>query len=326
MGYTHLTMDEREHIAQMKAAGDSVTTIARALGRAPATIYRELSRNADPGRRYSPWRADAAYRRRRRHSRRPYRIEGHLILNSRILENLRATWSPEQIAGRLPLDFPLDAAMRVGRSTIYRFIARDRAAGGRLHEHLRRRGRRRKRYGSGPQRRGRIPGCRPLAQRPAIAARRGRLGDFEGDTVCAGRAAAIATHVDRRSRFLVAAVLADGRASTFNRATARAMARLPPRLRCLTLTVDNGKEFAEHRALEETLGAKVYFAPPYQSWQRGTNENTNGLLREFFPKKACRRPTAKALARAVHLINNRPRKCLHWRTPTELVSDKGNFH
>ncbi len=302
MGYTHLTMDEREHIAQMKAAGDSATTIARALGRAPATIYRELRRNADPGRRYSPWRADAAYRRRRRHSRRPHRIEGHLALKSRIFENLRATWSPEQIAGRLPLDFPRDAAMRVGRSTIYRFIARDRAAGGSLHAHLRHRGRRRKRYGSGPQRRGRIPGCRPLAQRPAIAARRGRLGDFEGDTVCAGRAA------------------------TFNRASARAMARLPPRLRCLTLTVDNGKEFAEHRALEAALGTRVYFAPPYQSWQRGTNENTNGLLREFFPKKACRRPTAKALARAVHLINNRPRKCLHWRTPTELVSDKGNFH
>jgi IS30 family transposase len=207
-------------------------------------------------------------------------------------------------------------------ATIYRWLARDREAGGGLYLHLRRHGRRYlKRYGKARQC-GPIAGRRPMDRRSVAADRRSRLGDFEGDTVCAGRAAALATFVDRKSRFLVAAPLADGRARTMRRAAVAALGEIPmTKLR--TLTLDNGHEFAEHKKMEAALGIKAYFAPPYQSWRRGTNENTNGLLREFFPKRDRRKPTRKQVDRAVDLLNNRPRKCLGWRAPAEVFLFKG---
>ena len=316
MGYTHLTTDERERVLEFRAAGASVPQIARALGRAPSTLYRELARNGAPENSYSPRRAQEAYRERRAQSRRVLRIDSDPALRDRVCKGLNDHWSPEQIAGRLRREHPADHSRQVSFKTIYRFLSRDRAGGGRLHLALRQRGGRyRKRYG-GADRRGQIPDRRPLAQRPAIAARRARRGDFEGDTVCAGRAAAIAVFVDRRTRFLAAHPLRDGRAASFNRAAQSALRNVPLNLR-RTLTVDNGREFAAHRALETQTGLRVFFAPPYQSWQRGTCENTNGLLREFFPKNRARRPSAKQLDRALRLLNNRPRKCLNWQTPAE---------
>ena len=311
MGYMHLTMDEREFIAQSLAAGLSVPEIARPLGRVPSTIYRERTRNATATGRYSPSRAQSAYEARREASKRPFRLEADPALRLRVTVLLKASWSPEQIAERRAAERPRRSGRRLGFKTIYRWLARDRAAGGALYKHLRQRGGHyRKRYGS-KDRRGQIRDRRPLS-------------DFEGDTVCVGRRAALATHVDRKSRFLVAAPLRDGRAASLNRATIAAFAKIPRRLR-RTLTVDNGREFAAHQRLERALGLRVYFAPPYQSWQRGTNENTNGLLREFFPKKNPARPTRKRVDRAVRLLNNRPRKCLDWRTPAEVFLPKGRF-
>jgi len=324
MGYTHLTMDERERLAQFLAAGCSVPIVAYLLGRSPSTIYRDLARNCAPTGHYSPARAMAAYQGRREHSKRPYRLEADRALEQTVSDLLSQTWSPEQIAGRLAAEKARQRSRPLGFKTIYRWLARDRAAGGELYKHLRQKGGfYRKRYGRA-DRRGQIVGRRPMSRRPAVAGRRGRLGDFEGDTVCAGRRAALATHVCRKSRFLVAAPLADGRAATMNQATIAAFAKIPARLR-RTLTVDNGHEFANHRALETALGLRVYFAPAYQSWQRGTNENTNGLLREFFPKKSPARPTRKQVDRAADLLNNRPRKCLGWRTPAEVLLSKGRF-
>lgn len=323
MGYTHLTMDERERIARFLAAGLSVTSAAAMVGRSPSTIYRELARNAAPGH-YSPARAEAAYHSRRQASRRPWRLEGDSDLRADVLAALLAKWSPEQIAERLAAEHPRAPQRHVGVATLYRWLARDRATGGQLYLHLRRRGRRYlKRYGKGRQC-GPIADRRPMDQRSVAADRRSRLGDFEGDTVCAGRAAALATLVDRKSRFLLAAPLADGRARTMRRAVVAVLGKIPLAKR-RTLTLDNGHEFAEHRKIEAALGIKAYFAPPYQSWRRGTNENTNGLLREFFPKRERRKPTRKQVDRAADLLNNRPRKCLGWRTPAEVFLFKGRF-
>jgi IS30 family transposase len=316
-------MDERERIAQYLATGLSVTSAAALIGRSPSTLYRELARNGAPGH-YSPSRAESAYHARRESSRRPWRLEGDSDVRADVADGLRATWSPEQIAERLAAEHPRAPERRVGVATIYRWLARDRAQGGRLYLHLRRRGRRYlKRYGKA-RKCGPVADRRPMDQRPVAADRRERLGDFEGDTVCAGRAAAMATLVDRKSRFLVAAPLADGRARTMRRAVVRALGEIPMTKR-RTLTLDNGHEFAEHRKMEAALGIKAYFAPPYQSWRRGTNENTNGLLREFFPKRERRKPTRKQVDRAVDLLNNRPRKCLGWRTPAEVFLFKSRF-
>jgi IS30 family transposase len=319
-------MDERESIAQSLAAGQSIPTIAAGLGRTPSTLYRELARNSrSPNGHYSPFQAHKAYQRRRQHAKRPYRIESCFSLKCYVVEALKQTWSPQQIAGRLRRDHPRDRSMRLGFKTIYRWIGRDRAAAGKLYRHLRQGGGRyRKRYG-GSDRRGQIPDRRPLSQRPAIAERRGRLGDFESDTIRAGRRPVVVTHVDRRSRYMVAAVLRDGRANTLVKASVRAFAKIPARLRH-TLTADNGHEFSAHKRMEQALGMRVYFAPPYQAWRRATNENSNGLLREFIPKNQRRRPTHKELDRSLALLNNRPRKCLNWRTPAEVEFKNGEFH
>jgi IS30 family transposase len=317
MGYVHLTKDERERILQFQAAGHSIAQIARALGRVASTLYREFKRNARPAGDYSARHAQQAYHQRRRASRRAWRIESDPELEQAVRCGLKQHWSPEQIAGRLRREHPRNPARHVGFKTIYRLIARDRAQGGTLWQALRQRGGHyRKRYG-GKDRRGQIRDRRPMDQRPPIVERRARRGDFEGDTVCAGRSPALAVFVDRKSRYALLRPLRDGRAASLNRAARSALGSVPP---CLlkTLTVDNGREFARHRALERDCGVKVYFAPPYQSWQRGTCENLNGLLREFIPKADRSKPDAKQVDRIERLLNNRPRKCLNWRTPREV--------
>lgn len=322
MGYTHLTTDERERIAHNLAAGWSIPDIARDLGRSPSTLYRELGRNTLASGRYSPSRAAAAYQARRQAARPPWRLEADGALRLAVIERLKRTWSPEQIAGRLRREHPDRPELHVGFKTIYRFLARDRRSGGTLFTLLPQRGGYyRKRHGRAG-RQGPILDRRPLAERPPIVECRGRLGDFEGDTICTGRRPIIVTLVDRRSRYLLAGPLRRARPTALNRAVARLLGPLPGRLR-RTLTVDNGREFAGHRALEAQLALPIYFAPPYQSNRRATNENTNGLLRYFFPKKARLRPTGKQIDRATALINNRPRKCLGWRTPAEVFFSHG---
>jgi transposase, IS30 family len=180
--------------------------------------------------------------------------------------------------------------------------------------------RRRKRYGSGP-RASRMTGRVSLADRPAIVHRRGRVGDWEGDTVVGrGQTGFLATHVDRRSRFLLAAKVSRRTAAEVTAATQRILHPLPRHVR-RTLTVDNGSEWTAFRTLQATLGLRVYFASPYAAWERGTNENTNGLLRDYFPKPTDFSTITKPqLAQAVEELNNRPRKCLAYHTPAEVFA------
>jgi len=319
----HLTLAEREVIRQMRHSGASPSAIGKALGRHRGTISREIERNRVPGwNDYFAHRADRLAVLRRSGSKERFVQHGRAVW-SYVKRKLREGWSPEQISGRMQETFPDDAGMRISHETIYAWIREEKAGGGRLWKHLRQAHRkRRKRYGSG-ENRGQIQGRVGIEQRPKIVAKRSRLGDWESDTIEGkGKRGYLVTHVERKSRYVVAARIDNKRAESFNRGTRRAF-RNVPRSFCHTLTADNGKEFTQFQELEMMLEAKVYFADAYSSWQRGTCENTNGLLREFFPKATDLRAVShQRVAAVVHKLNNRPRKCLGYRTPHEVLFDE----
>ena len=280
MSYTHLTEHERYVIYHLKVSNLSNREIARRLGRCHTTIAREVKRNG-PKHRGVYWNVAAhetAMERRRkpRHTRR--RSNERLV--AYVESGLRARWSPEMIVGRMRIDHPTSKKMRISAECIYAWIYRDARSGGELYGYLRRKRRfrrKQRRYASG---RRFIAGRISITERPAVVEKRKRFGDWEGDTVAGGKHSGfIVTHVERKSRYLVAAKLADKRSQPLAERTVHAFARIPPSLK-KTLTFDNGSEFAAFRIIEEQAGFKVYFANPYAAWERGTNENTNGLLRE----------------------------------------------
>ena len=315
----HLTIADREVIGKMLVMGRSQAQIGEAIGVHPATIGRELDRNSQINGDYFASLAQALTDQRRRQSKVPWKMERPRIA-SYVQDKLQQYWSPQQIAGRMRIDHPDDPTMRISHACIYEGVYRLKANGEHWHTYLRQAHRkRRKRYGTG-EKRGRLVGRVGIERRPAEVEARGRFGDWESDTVeGAAHASYLATHVERKSRYLVMGRIADKRASTFNAGTLRAFARhgsLPRR----TMTADNGKEFAAFGVLQKKLGLEVYFADPYHSWQRGTNENTNGLLRQFFPKGYdLRGATHRYVAYVERLLNTRPRKCLDYRTPQEVL-------
>ena len=321
MSYRHLSLQERYVIHHLKLIKLSNREIGRRLGRPHTTIGRELARNGPTRPEYGPYWHESAHRRaeaRWRFARHRRRAD-HGPLRRYVVRRLERDWSPEQIAGRLRLDHGDDPRMRISAETVYQWAYDDAASGGTLHRHLRRahrKRRRQKRYGTG---RGRIPGAVGIALRPAIVALRGRFGDWEADTVEGAKGSgAIASHVERKSRYLVTAKLADKKADTFAGETIRAFRRIPRAWR-KTLTVDNGKEFARFKRIETKTGLDVFFADPYAAWQRGTNENTNGLIRQYFPKGTNFSSVSdQHLETATRLLNHRPRKCLAYQTPHEV--------
>lgn len=323
MSYTHLTPRERYVISHLKVAKFSLREIARRLGRHHTTISREIKRNGPtyPGGVYWYYFIEPSIE-KKRHRARNYHRQHHAPLVEYIEAKLRADWPPEVIVQSLRADFPHDERMRISHETIYRWVFLDAEQGGNLHQHLRRRHkyrRRQKRYGSG---RRFIPGRVGIEERPEIVAERSRFGDWEADLVLGRRGSgAIATYVERKSRYLMATLLPDRTADTFNAAAIPLYQGLPRSLR-QTLTLDNGKEFSQFKKLETETNLAVYFAEPYSAWQRGTNENTNGLLRFYFPKGTnFKRLSEKALQRAVDRLNNRPRKRLGYRTPQEVFDE-----
>lgn len=321
MPYTHLTEKDRYVISHLRSAKFSLREIARRLGRHHTSISREIKRN---GPKYSP---DAVYwyhftqpvAAKRRHQARSHHRQNTPSLVKYIDEKLRLDWPPEAIAARLRLEYPDDRHMRISHETIYRWVYLDASQDGDLHTHLRRRHKKRRRqtrYGSG---RRFIPGRVSIDQRPAIVGTRERFGDWEGDTVEGAKGTGcLATHVERKSRYLVAVKLADKKAATMNAQSIKAFWRIPRTMR-QTLTVDNGKEFSQFKELESKTGLTVYFADPYAAWQRGTNENTNGLLRHYFPKGIdFQTVSEEELDLIIKKVNHRPRKCLDYRTPHEV--------
>jgi IS30 family transposase len=319
MGYGHLNIDEREVILKMQAQQSSMRQIGERLSRDAGTISRELSRNVSSTYEYKPHLAQRYYERRRAESKEPYRLEEDVFLREYVEKKLKEYWSPEQISGRIRED----QGIQISPLTIYSWIYRNRTEGGEFYKYLRQNHHRRRKRRSGEDRRGQIPDRRMIDERPKVVNERKRIGDWEGDTVEGSKGSGfIATHVERKTRYTVAAKVADKSADTVTRATFDAMRKLPPE-KVKTMTFDNGKEFAGFKELERGLDMRSYFARPYHSWERGTNENTNGLLRQFFPKGMdFGRIMQSDVDIALELLNNRPRKCLNYRTPTEVFWSK----
>lgn len=319
MSYQHLTEQERYVIGHMRMAGFTLREIGGRIGRDHSTVSRELRRNApDYGGPYW-WDNAQPQATARRHKTRHYRRQSCLRVVGYVERKIRAGWSPEQVSGRLRLQFPSDREMRVSTETVYSWVYAEARTGGTLYRHLRRHHKRRRRqvrYGMGRRFLGKRPG---IAQRPAVVNDRSRFGDWEGDTV-SGRVgtAGIVTHVERKSRYLLAAKIPDKKAATFTASSSGLFGTIATPLR-QTLTLDNGSECAGYADLARQTGIAIYFAVPYAAWQRGTNENTNGLLRQYFPRGTdFSRVTEKEVSAAVKRLNHRPRKSLSYRTPHEV--------
>ena len=307
-----LSMREREIVSQLWAAGHRRKAIAERLGRSRSTIGRELKRNGAPDGSYSAVTAQEQAVRRRRQRPLVRKLE-RPELNAAVRSRLSREWSPDQIAGRLKKDHPDDSTLHVTPQTIYTWVEQDEDC-----EHWQGFFRRGGRPPKSP-RTGQIPRQVRIDGRPEAANRRERLGDFEGDTIVSrGKRSGLVTVVDRRSRYLWAAKLKDRTAGRTRRKMERLLKNLAPELR-QTITFDNGKEFSEHEALARHLGIDVYFAHPYASWERGTSENTNRLLRQYYPKGTDFAEVSHYdLASTVKSINQRPRKCLGYKTPSEV--------
>ena len=304
----HLTFEERGFLYRLLKEGKSKTEIARLMGRDRSTIHRELTRNTG-GRGYRPKQAQRLAEARRELCRKPSKLDDPVV-KSYVEDKLQKRWSPDQIAGRARRDFRQEPRHQLSRQTIYNWIDNDAPQWLQVLRH----------GGRAPEKRGKLTDCVRIDGRPDVINRRRRYGDWEGDTIVGkGRRSALVTLVERKSGYLRIGRADDMRAATTTRVARRCMKDLPTSLR-RSITLDNGKEFAEHRRLTQTLGLDVYFALPYRSWQRGSNENTNGLLRQYFPK-------GTDFARISHLeaalvekqLNGRPRRRLDYRTPTEVL-------
>jgi len=317
MNYKHLTEEERYQIDDMVREGFSQRDIAKTLNRSPATLSRELRRNKGE-RGWRPKQAQVKASERLvvkgRANVKKANQEAWVYAKAHLQQD---QWSPEQIVGRLQFE----GLAGISHETLYQRILADKNNGGTLYTHLRCKKKRKKRYGSARSQRGTIPNRVDIDQRPAIVESRKRLGDWEGDTIIGSHkgGAVIASMVERKSRYtcLIKAK---------NKTTTEVIDGInqymsPMAAYVLTVTLDNGKEFSQHEKMSVMLGANVYFAKPYHSWERGLNENTNGLIRQYFPKKIpFDNITAHALSQVEKKINNRPRKCLGYETPFEVFS------
>lgn len=301
MSHHHLSRDERVALAALVRAGHSQSECARQLGVHRSTVSRELKRSAEG------YKAVTAHKhaiaQRVNSKRKARKIENNKKLTSRIISLLKKGRSPEQIAEET----------RVSDDAIYGWINRSRKD---LAMLLPQRGKRRHIYG---KRTGEVQGwtklVRSIETRPKIVEKRSRIGDWEGDTVVGRDRARLLVHVDRKSRFIIVKLIPNGQAETTHAATVASFRGMP----CRTITYDRGNEFALWKCIERDTGSTVYFARARHPWERGTNENSNGLLRRFFPKGTpLGERLQKDIDRAVRNINHRPRKCLNWKTPCRV--------
>jgi IS30 family transposase len=307
--YQQLTRVQRYQIYALKKVGHTQTEIAQVLGIHKSSICRELKRNSGQ-RGYRPKQAQ-----RLALARRGAKIKPRISSADwdRIDALIRKDWSPEQISGRL-LE---EGGPTVSHEWIYQHIYSDKWTGGTLHTHLRCRKKRRKRYGSYDLR-GQIPDRVSIEERPEVVEQRQRIGDWEGDTIIGkNHQGSLISVVERKSLFTVLASTARKTASMVRREISHALEDFKDRV--LTITFDNGREFAEHKAIAADLETDVYFAHPYASWERGTNENTNGLIRQYFPKsRNLTTVTDDEITIAMDTLNHRPRKSLGFKTPFEV--------
>ena len=316
-----LSLAEREEISRGLAAGESLRSIAARLGRAPSTVSREVAA-CGGRRRYRACHADRAARRRVRRPKRSKLAEcGRL--RAVVEAKLELCWSPQQISGWLVTEFPDDPEMRVSHETIYLslFVQSKGALRKELTRHLRSGHARRRPLGHSVMNgQGQLTGTVNISERPAEADDRAVPGHWEGDLIFGKGMSAIATLVERHSRFVMLIALPDGhRAEVVADALAAKIVELPDQLK-RSLTWDHGKEMAHHARFSVATGVPVYFCDPRSPWQRGTNENTNGLLRQYFPKRSDLKPFSQADLDAVAAeLNDRPRQTLGWKSPSQTL-------
>ena len=316
MTYRQLSPEERYMLAALRRQGFNQSEIARLLGRHRSTVSREVRRNSTRADgRYRAFTAQERANGRGSRSRRNQRFTAQDF--ALVEELLRRQWSPEQVAGRLARLGQLS----ISHETIYRHVWRDKREGGALHTHLRgARKRRRKRYGAYDSR-GRLAGKRPISERPPEVEARERVGHWEIDTVAgAGSKDCVLTLVERKTGLVLIGKLRDRTAESLSRRVVGLMRRHGGRFE--TVTADNGTEFHAYEKIERLAGVTFYFARPYHSWERGSNENANGLLRQYLPKGESMAGLSQYQCSAIaRRLNARPRKRLGFRTPLECFNE-----
>lgn len=309
--YSRLTREQRYTIEAMSRNGSQQKEIAEAIGKHPSTVSRELRRlGRDRDYCFLDAQRDANGR---KHGGKCCDPELLALAASKLREE---QWSPEQISAWIKRE----GHGGLSHETIYRHVYHDKAAGGDLHRHLRHRCKSYRKRGAERERRGRLKDQVMIDQRPAIVDERSRIGDWEMDTVI-GRPGGpvLVTMVERVSRYTLIAIAASRDATEVGAAILTSMGE--HRRKVLTKTYDNGKEFALHKLLAEILEAEAYFAHPYHSWERGLNENTNGLIRQYFPKGTDFAKVTAGQVKEVEIkLNRRPRKCLDYRTPHDIFN------
>ena len=315
MSYKQLTLEQRYQIYGLLHTNLSKSEISRRAGIHKSTLDRELKRNGGL-RGYRARQAAQKAERRRQQASKHIRFTD--TVKERVEHYLKEDWSPEQISGTLAER----EKIHISHETIYQHVWADKYAGGTLFKHLRwSRRKRRKRYGKHDQR-GQIPNRVSIDERPQVAAQKTRIGDWEVDTIIGTRhKGALVTAVERKTKFTCIKQVPDRKANTVTQALSDMLS--PYKNRVLTITVDNGKEFASHQKIAQALEAAVYFAHPYHAWERGLNENTNGLIRQYFPKNSdLTTPNTTKVRFVQNRLNNRPRKSLNFKTPLELFFKK----
>jgi transposase, IS30 family len=319
MLYTHFTRDDRVMLARLLAGGKTQKACADIIGKSTSAVSREIEEYTDPD---GVYRAGSAHKKacaKRKNAKHPSRkIENNAKLRRYIVTKLKRSWSPEQIAGRWQREHGKGT---ISHETIYQFIYNDRID---LKIYLRcTKGRYRRRYGTKKREKQReLAKRRSIEERPEQVGARTRIGDWEGDTIIgAEKNQRILTHVDRKSGLLLADKL-DVVSAEIVQKTATKRFRRIKRAKRTTITYDRGTEFSDHERIERNTKTQVYFCNPYHSWERGTNENTNGLLRWFFPKKTLFATiTQQDVRRAERLLNTRPRKRHNYLTPLEVFNE-----
>ncbi len=314
MAYTHLSLEERHYTELQLKEGVSQNKIAKALGRSQSTLSRELGRNTGQrGYRHQQAQGKAG----ERHKEKVKSTKLTDEIKRRIERDIKDDWSPEQVVGRLEQE----GVIKLHHETVYQFILEDKKAGGTLYKHLRHQGKTyRKRYGSAHNRTG-IPNRVGIEERPTVANNRERVGDWEADTIIGkNHKGAIATLDERKTKLRLAVPLPGKKAKAVKQAMIGALKPLKKFVK--TITYDNGKEFVQHEAVAKALQCDSYFAVPYHSWERGQNENANGLLRQYFPKSMeLNNVSEQEVIIAVDKLNSRPRKCLGYKTPYEAFKE-----
>lgn len=327
--YTRLSPTEREEISRGLAAGQTFGQIAQSLDREVSTVSRELSRLRYNSHSYRATFADEIATKKKNHR---AKIQPRLVRNRRlreyVIKHLRLLWSPEQIAGRLKLAYPDDMSMRASHETIYTYVYC--LARGELKKELvatlkqQRTSRERPRGKNGRAKHSPIPDLVSIEERPKEVEDRIIPGHWEGDLIIGqGGHSAIGTLVERTTRAVILVPLKSKQADHVAVAFAKELQRLPEQMK-LSLTYDRGSEMARHKLFTRATTMKVYFADPHSPWQRGTNENTNGLIRRFFPKGTDLAVSRKEIKHVQDLLNGRPRKTLEYRTPYEAFSQLMN--